>query len=176
VQVKQAITIRRPVEEVYAFWRDFQNLPRFMPHLESVQVIGPGRSHWKTQAPGGTCVEWDAETVEDRANELIAWRSLDGADVPNAGLVQFRLAPRNQGTEIEVDIQYDPPGGEIGQTIAKLFGKEPGQQVAADLRRLKQVLETGEILISDATIRHAGLAQRPAQPPERAPRYARAAR
>ena len=166
LRVKKAITVRRPPEDAYRFWRDFENLPRFMNYLESVQVTGDRRSHWKVQAPAGKTVEWDAEIIEDRPNELIAWRSLEGADVANSGEVRFRPAPGGRGTEIQVELSYDQPGGKIGQTLAKLFGHEPGQQVGGDLRRFKQALETGEVIRSEATIQGVGLPQRPAQPPE----------
>ena len=162
-RVRRSITVNRPADEVYAFWRNFENLPRFMKHLESVQVTGGGRSHWKAKAPAGTSVEWDAETTEDRPNELIAWRSVDGADVPNAGVVRFLRAAGGRGTEIHVDLRYDPPAGKLGSLVAKLFGDEPSQQVDGDLRRFKQVLEVGEVLYSDASIA-SGL--RPAHPPE----------
>lgn len=161
VQVRRAITIGKPVEEIYRFWRDFTNLPRFMEHLESVQVRGDRRSHWKVRAPVGTTVEWDAEITEDRPNELIAWRSVEDADVPNAGSVRFAPAPGGRGTEILVELRYEPPGGKLGAFVAKLFGEEPGQQVHGDLRRLKQVMETGEVMRSDASI-HRGM--HPAQP------------
>jgi uncharacterized membrane protein len=174
--VKETITVRRPPEEVYRFWRDLENLPRFMRHLEAVQVTGERRSHWKAEAPAGRTVEWDAEIVEDRPNELIAWRSLEGADVRNSGRVRFRPAPGGQGTEVQVELRYDPPGGTPGKTVATLFGKEPGQEVHGDLRRLKQVLEAGEVIISDATIEGSRLPQRPAQPPESARQYATAPR
>jgi uncharacterized membrane protein len=163
IEVVEAITINRPRSEVYAFWHNFENFPRFMAHLESVQMIGDRRSHWKARAPAGTTVEWDAETTEDRPDELIAWRALADADVPNRGQVRFRDAPGNRGTEVLVELQYQPPGGRIGALVAKLFGEEPGQQVKGDLRRLKQVLEVGEIVHSDASI-HEGM--HPAQPPE----------
>ena len=176
MHVRKAITVNRPVDEVYAFWHDFQNLPRFMSHLEAVQVTGARRSHWRATAPAGQTVEWDAEMTEDRPNEMIGWQSLDGADIPNAGVVRFRPAPRGQGTEIDVELQFDAPGGKLGRTVAKLFGKDPGQQVASDLRRFKQVLETGEVILSDATVKGANLAQRPAQPPEEAPRLVAAMR
>src|SRR5207237_3055072 len=123
--------------EVYDFWRNFGNLPRFMDHLESVQVTGDRRSHWKAKAPAGTTVEWDAETTENRPNELIAWRSVEGADVTNAGVVRFVAAPGGRGTEIHVDLRYEPPAGKLGKLVAKLFGEEPSQQVEGDLRRFK---------------------------------------
>jgi uncharacterized membrane protein len=166
LDVTKAITINQPPEAVYRFWRDFQNLPRFMQHLQSVQVTGDGRSHWITRAPAGTTVEWDAEIVEDRPNQLIAWRSVEDADVDNAGRVQFTAAPGGRGAEVRVELHYRPPGGAIGatvaHTIAKLFGEAPDQQVYDDLRALKQVLETGEVVHSDASI-HGH--PHPARPP-----------
>ena len=166
VHVKNAITIKRSPEEVYRFWRDFQNLPRFMSHLEAVQVIDERRSHWRATAPAGRTVEWDAEMLEDRPNELIVWRSLEGADVDNSGRVRFRPGPGGRGTEVEVELRYDPPGGKLATIVAKLFGEDPSQQVYGDLRRLKQVLETGEVVRSDAVLDRARMPQRPAQPPE----------
>jgi uncharacterized membrane protein len=163
--VKKSLIINRTPEELYRFWRDFENLPRFMKHLESVRVTGDGRSHWVAKAPAGSSVEWDAEITEDRPNELIAWRSLEGADVDNSGSVRFERAPGNRGTIVKVEIDYNPPGGVIGAAVAKLFGEEPGQQTQDALRCLKQVMETGEIIISDGTVWDNGLlTQRPAQP------------
>ncbi|MGB7923327.1 MAG: SRPBCC family protein, partial [Pyrinomonadaceae bacterium] len=165
IQVKKSIAINRSPEELYSFWRDFENLPRFMNHLESVRTTGEGRSHWVAKAPAGTTVEWDAEITEDRPNELIAWRSLEGSDVANSGSVRFERATGGRGTFVRVEIDYDPPGGVIGAGIAKLFGEEPEQQVGADLRRFKQVMETGEVVLSDATLPGTGLTeQRPGQP------------
>jgi uncharacterized membrane protein len=157
----QSISINRPPEEVYQFWRNFRNLPRFMRHLESVQVIDERRSRWVAKAPAGMTVEWDAEIIEDRPNELLAWRSLEGAEVDNSGSVHFLPAPGNRGTEVKVQIAYNPPGGILGVGIAKLFGEEPQQQVKGDLARFKQVMETGEIVQSDASI-HRG--PHPGQP------------
>jgi uncharacterized membrane protein len=163
IEVTEAITINRARDEVYDFWHNFENLPRFMTHLETVQVIDERRSHWKAKAPGGATVEWDAETLEDRPGELIAWRSLPDSQVPNSGSVRFREAPGGRGTEVIVNLRYQPPGGRLGAVIAKLFGEEPSQQVKGDLRRFKQVMELGEIVHSDASI-HRG--PHPAQPPE----------
>jgi uncharacterized membrane protein len=175
MQVTKSITINRSPDEVYRFWRDFKNLSRFMNHLEAVQVIDARRSHWKAQAPAGKTMEWDAELVEDRPNELIAWRSIDGADVQHSGQVRFRPAPGGRGTESVVELRFDPPGGSAGRTVAKLFGKDPEQAIFGDLRRLKQVLETGEVVRSEASIETTHLAkQRPAQPPEQVPAYAAA--
>jgi len=165
-RVARSVTIRQPVESVYGFWRNFENLPRFMAHLESVRVTGERESHWVAKGPAGTTVEWDAETLEDRPHELIVWRSLPGASVPNSGQVRFQRAAGNRGTEVHVELRYDPPAGKLGALVAKLFGEEPSQQVAGDLRRLKQVLETGEVLHSDASI-HRGM--HPAQPPAEVP-------
>jgi uncharacterized membrane protein len=140
-----------------------------MYHLEEVQVRGSGRSHWKAKAPAGATVEWDAEMTEDRPNERIAWRSLPDADVTNSGSVEFRRAPGNRGTEVRVEIRYDPPSGKLGALVAKLFGEEPSQQIGDDLRRLKQVLEVGEVVRSEASPEGQGrpyLAQRPAKHPE----------
>jgi uncharacterized membrane protein len=151
IRTKRSITVGKPVEKVYAFWRDFQNLPQFMRHLESVTVIDERLSHWVAKAPAGKSVEWDAEMTEDRDNELISWRSLPGSQVYNAGTVRFQPAPGGRGTEVRVEFEYDPPFGKLGSKIAMLFREEPGQQVMDDLRHLKQVMETGEIVFSDAT-------------------------
>jgi uncharacterized membrane protein len=164
--VRKSITVNATPEQVYQFWRDFENLPRFMKHLESVRVISDSRSYWRATAPAGKTVEWEAEMTEDRPNEMIAWRSVEGSDVHHEGRVRFLRAPRDLGTEIHVEMRYDPPGGVIGKTIAKLFIEEPGQQVAGDLRRFKQVMEAGEVVISDATIGQHRIRQRPGQPAE----------
>lgn len=152
IRVKTAITVGRPIAEVYGFWRNFENLPRFMTHLESVQVLGGGRSHWTALGPGGVHLEWDAETVEDRTNELISWRSLPGGQVETAGYVRFRPAPGDRGTEIVVEMTYDPPGGVVGAAIAKLFGESGQEVVTRDLRAFKNVMELGEIVHSDSSI------------------------
>ena len=167
VNVNETLVVNRPPEELYQFWHDFENLPRFMNHLESVRVTGEGRSHWVATGPAGTRVEWDAEVTDDRPNELIAWRSLEGADVENRGSVRFERATGGRGTLVRVEIEYSPPGGVVGAAVAKLFGEEPTQQVRDDLRRFKQVAETGEVVLSDATLAGTGwMEQRPAHPPE----------
>lgn len=163
MDVKKAITINHPPEEIYSYWHNFENLPSFMHHLESVQVTGDRRSHWKTKAPAGTTVEWDAEITQDEPNRLIAWRSLAGADVENSGTVRFKPAPGGRGTEVHVELHYDAPGGPIGALIAKLFGEEPAQQVSDDLRAFKQIIETGQVVHSDASIHRR---PHPAQPPK----------
>jgi uncharacterized membrane protein len=163
MDVQKAVTVNRSVEETYRFWRDFQNLPRFMRHLEAVQVTGDGRSHWRAKGPAGKAVQWDAEIVEDQPNRRIAWRSLPGADVANGGDVRFEPAPGGRGTEVYVELHYDPPAGALGALAARLFGEEPAQQVQEDLRRFKQVLETGTVTASEATLHGR---PHPAQPPE----------
>jgi uncharacterized membrane protein len=165
--IRSAITIRRPIDEVYRFWRDFANLPRFMAHLESVQVRGD-ISAWRAKGPGGMTVEWDAELVADLENERIAWHSLADSDVSNAGIVRFSQAPGGRGTQVFVELEYSPPVGAAGFVVAKLLGEEPGQQVKDDLRRLKQVMETGDVVRSEGNpagvLNRRQLAQRPAHP------------
>ena len=145
IRVEKSVTINRSPEVVYIFWRNFENLSRFMNHLESVRVMDRGHSHWVAKGPFGKTVEWDAEIVNEIENELIAWRSLENADVDNAGTVHFRRAPGDSGTEVHVVMEYAPPAGLLGTAIAKLFGEEPSQQIESDLRRLKQLLEEGEV-------------------------------
>lgn len=165
-QVRKSLIINRAPEELYQFWRNFENLPRIMPQLESVRETGEGRSHWVARAPAGTTVEWDAEITEDQPNSVIAWRSLAGADVENSGVVIFERATGNRGTIVRVEMEYNPPGGALGALVAKLFGEEPGQQAQEALRCFKQLMETGEVVISEGTVWDNGiLTQRPAQPP-----------
>jgi uncharacterized membrane protein len=149
IKVEKSVTINKSPAELYSFWKNFENLPRFMNHLESVRITSEGRSHWVAKAPAGRTVEWDAEIYNEKENELIAWRSLEGADVDNAGSVRFEPATGGRGTVVKVTLKYDPPGGVIGATIAKLFGEEPSQQIEEDLRRFKQVMETGEMATTE---------------------------
>lgn len=144
VRVEKTVTINKPAAELYRFWRNFENLPRFMEHVESVHVENDTRSHWTVKAPAGQTVQWEAKIINDIPNELIAWQTTHG-DIANAGSVRFRAAPGGKGTEVTVNLEYDPPAGKVGQAIAKAFGEEPIQQVQDDLRRFKQVMETGEI-------------------------------
>ncbi len=135
----------RPIEEVYAFWKNFENFPKFMKHLEKVEVIDSHRSHWVARGPMGMTVEWDAEIYNEKPNELIAWRSLPDSRIDHTGSVQFRKAPADRGTEVHVELNYNPPGGRLGAAIAWLFGEEPRIQMEDDLARFKQVMEAGEI-------------------------------
>ncbi len=144
-RVRRSIAINRPVEELYAFWRNLENLPRVMSHLEAVQSQGDRRSHWIAKGPGGSDVEWDAEISEEQPNERIAWRSLEGSEVHTEGVVEFESLPAGRGTLVRVDLQYRPPAGQVGVAIAKLFVEEPERQIKEDLRRFKQLMETGEI-------------------------------
>ncbi|GII66154.1 hypothetical protein Skr01_62390 [Sphaerisporangium krabiense] len=166
--LRAAITVNRPRREVYRFWRDIENLPRFMIHLESVEPIAGGYSHWRAKGPAHKSVEWDAEIIEDQTEQLIAWRSVEGATVRNRGSVRFTDAPGGRGTEVRVDIDYDPPAGKVGLAFARLLGEHPQQQVCDDLRRFKQVMETGEVARSEGspegTRARRQLFQRPAQP------------
>jgi uncharacterized membrane protein len=145
IKVEKTIVVNRPVQEVYQFWRNFENLPRFMDHLEAVTVIDETRSHWVAKAPAGARVEWDATIHNEIEGELIAWRSLPGADINNAGSVHFSpVAGDPSRTEVRVVLSYEPPAGKVGAAVAKLLGEEPSQQVADDLRRFKQVMEAAE--------------------------------
>jgi uncharacterized membrane protein len=142
IKVDRTITVNRPREEVYHFWRQLENLPRFMDHLESVTVLDEDRSHWVAKAPAGTKVEWDASIQDEIENELIAWRSLPGSDIDHTGSVHF--IPAGDGTEVRVVLRYDPPAGKVGAAVAKLLGEEPELQIEEDLRRFKQVVEAVE--------------------------------
>jgi uncharacterized membrane protein len=156
VLIGRSVTINRPREELYAFWRDFTNLPRFMRNVHSVAIKDETRSHWVIEAPAGKTVEWDSEITRDEPGRLIAWRSLDGASVRNSGQVEFLDSSAGRGTVVRVTLTYDPPAGGVGKLIAKIFQKEPKIQARQDLRRFKQLMETGEV----AT----------ARPPDAAPR------
>lgn len=145
IDVEAYKTINKSPEELYRFWRNFENFPRFMYYLESVRSLDDKRSHWVARGPFGSRVEWEAETVEDRPNELIRWRSLPGSLVHTTGSVQFRPAPGDRGTEVKVNLRYHPPGGAVAAGVAWLLGQSPQQEVREALRRCKQLLETGEI-------------------------------
>lgn len=145
IHVQKSVTINKSQEELYTFWRNFENLPLFMNHLESVKTKSEKTSHWKAKAPLGTTVEWDAELTSDVKNEKIGWKSAEISEVPNSGTVEFRPTT-NRGTEVRVTLTYEPPAGKIGSLIAKLFGEEPSQQIAEDLKRFKSLMETGLIM------------------------------
>lgn len=157
-RIERSVTIARPREDLYAFWHDFANLPRFMDHLDQVEVIDEKRSRWVAKAPVGRSVAWTAEIVEDRENELISWRSIEPADIDNTGEVRFIPAPGDRGTEVHVALEYKPPTGALGRAVARTLGEEPDQQLRHDLRRFKQIMEAGEIPTTDGqpTGRSAG--------------------
>jgi len=148
--VGRAVTINKPAAELYAYFRDFTKLGTFMENVVRVDVLDAKRSHWVVKAPAGKTVEWNARITEERDGELIAWASEEGADVPNAGRVEFRDAGL-RGTVVTATIAYDPPAGTVGKLIAKLFQREPAIQARRDLRRFKQLMETGEIATSSRT-------------------------
>jgi len=168
VQVTRAITVRRDRDELYGLWRDFEGFPDFMAHLEEVRCTGTTTSHWKARGPLGMTVEWDAEITDDVPGERIAWRSIEGSKIDNSGTVRFVTAPGDQGTELHVDMRYSPPAGAVGATIAKLFGEEPQVQLKDDLRRFKNIAETGEVVRSDGSpdgpLGKRQFKQRPAHP------------
>ncbi|HEV2827765.1 MAG TPA: SRPBCC family protein [Pyrinomonadaceae bacterium] len=145
VHVEKSITISAAPEDLYSFWRNFENLPRFMEDLESVTQLDGNRSHWVAKGPGGKKVEWDAEIYNEKQGEFIAWRSLPESDITNAGSVHFETAPGGRGTYLKVVLNYNVPGGKAAALFAKLFGGEPGQLVESNLKRLKQLIEAGEI-------------------------------
>jgi len=149
--VSASITINRPVEEVYAFWRDFSNMPRFMPYLQSVEILGPTRSHWSIKGPAGKIVGWDAEIINEERNVVIGWRSLENPYINHAGSARFKPAAGDRGTEVRVEMEYLPVGGALAIAIANLLGMAPEQQLSESLHRLKQLLETGEIVSNEMT-------------------------
>ncbi len=150
--VRKAITVHKPVSQVYGFWRELENLPRFMRHLESVEVLSADRSRFRLRGPAGANVAWDAETLIDEPSGRIAWRSLPGADLEHVGDIRFQEAPGGRGTEVHVVLRYRAPGGAAGRAIAKLLKFLPKHELESDLRAFKQLLETGEILRSDASV------------------------
>ena len=147
IRVTQRVRINRSPAEVYRFWRNLENLPRFMDHVERVEAIDDLRSRWVVKGPAGSQVEWTAKILADRENQLISWESLPGAEVQNAGSVWFEPA-ENGGTEVKVSLQHYPPAGRLGEAVAKLFGEAPDQQLAEDLQRLKQTLEVRSVPVA----------------------------
>jgi uncharacterized membrane protein len=144
-KVDKTVTINRPVAEVFSFWRRFENLPRFMRHLEAVTERDNLHSHWVVKTLAGQTVEWDAEIIEQRENEMISWRSAPGADLGNAGSVWFTPANGGLATRVRIELKYVPPAGSMGAAVAKVFGRDGSSEIAQDLRRLKSLLETGEL-------------------------------
>jgi uncharacterized membrane protein len=145
IRIDHDVYVNRPPHEVYRFWKNLENLPRFMDHLEEVKCYDDRKSHWRAKGPAGLDVEWYAEIVNDIENELIGWRSLEGSDVESGGSVRFEPAGDGKGTIVRVSLQYNPPAGSFGAAVAKLFGEDPRKTVQEDLLRLKELLETGNV-------------------------------
>ncbi|HET7435465.1 MAG TPA: SRPBCC family protein [Thermoanaerobaculia bacterium] len=150
VRVEKAVTINASPEQLYSFWRNFQNLPRFMHNLESVEVHDTTHSRWTARGPAGSKVSWEAVIHNEVPNELIGWRSVDGSTIDNAGSVHFTPAPGGRGTQVKVVLRYDPPAGKLGAAVSKLLGEDPAMQVQEDLRRLKMLIETGELATNES--------------------------
>lgn len=147
--VEESVTINRPVEELYRFWRNLENLPQFMTHLEKVERVTDTLSRWRAKGPGGASVEWNAEIINEVPNRVIGWRSIEGSDVVNAGSVNFEEVGPGRGTRVRVHLQYSPPGGKVGAAVARLFGRDAATEIREDLRRFKQLLEAGEVPTTD---------------------------
>ena len=149
VKIEHTITVKRPAEELYAFWRNPANVPRIVDMVESVEEASDTTARWRVRGPGGVNIEWEAQIINDIPNELLAWKSVGDADIPNAGSIHFRPAPNARGAEVRFVLEYEPPGGHLGAWVAKLLKQNPDQQVRAALRRFKQLAETGEIVTTE---------------------------
>lgn len=147
--VEESVTINRQASELYRFWRNLENLPRFMSHLESVERITDTLSRWRAKGPAGTTVEWNAEIINEVPDQVIGWRSIEGSDVVSAGSVNFDDAGPGRGTRVRVRLQYSPPGGKVGAAVAKLMGRDPATEIREDLRRFKQIVEAGEVATNE---------------------------
>jgi uncharacterized membrane protein len=145
IKVERSITIDKPRAELFAFWRNLENLPRFMEHLVSVRTLSATRSRWTAKAPAGQTVEWDAEIVNIVPDSIIAWKSVGDPDIANAGAVNFTDAANDRGTTVRVTLDYEPPAGKLGELFSHMFSEEPDRQIREDLHRLKQLMETGQI-------------------------------
>ena len=143
VIVEESVVIHRPISELYRFWRNLENLPRFMSHLESVERITDTLSRWRAKAPAGTTVEWNAEIINEVPDQVIGWKSIEGSDVVSAGSVNFDVAGSGR-TQVRVRLQYSPPGGKVGDAVARLFGTDAATQIREDLQRFKQLVESEE--------------------------------
>jgi uncharacterized membrane protein len=164
MRVRKSVTVNRPIADVYAFWRNFENLPQFMRHIQSISVLENGRSHWVAQNSGESALEWEAVLVGDTPDEQITWQAVEDGDMHTDGSVQFRPAPGDRGTEVLVDIKYHPPVGKLGAGFIRLFGTHPEQLLYDELRMFKQIMETGEVVRSDGAVPGQKMGQRPAQP------------
>ena len=145
IRIHKSLHIQRPAEACYRFWRNFENFPQFMQHVEAVQVVDATRTHWRVRAPLGQHVEWTAELFSDIPSQQLAWRTLEGSNVEHTGVVRFLPSPNDKSTRLDIEMSYHARFGKAGVMLAKLFGEEPSQQMDDDLRRFKQLIETGEI-------------------------------
>lgn len=162
IHVEESITINKTPDELFNFWRNFENLPKFMNNLKSVTITDEKHSHWVAVGPGNKSIEWDSEIINEESNRLIAWRTLSNADVQHTGSVRFISVPgHSRGTHVKVTLEYLPPAGRVGAAVARLFHSTPDQEIRQDLRRLKQLLETGEISTTQGQPRGGKLAGRP---------------
>jgi len=145
IKLKKSVTVNAPADRLYNYWRNLSNLPKLFDNVLSVEIVDDTRSHWTLRVPAGINLEWDAEITVDRKNKMIGWRSLDGADLDNAGYVRFEPAMGGRGTVVRVALQYNPPAGRVGAALSTVFGEKPASQVKEALRKLKQFVEAGEI-------------------------------
>lgn len=169
IRVRKTVTVRSSPAEVFAFWSDLSNFPRFKRHLESVEVLDETRSRWTASLDRGPSVTFDVEITERRPDELLSWRTVEGAPVSMRNELSIRPAPGDRGTEVTLEMDYDPPLGLLGATVAKLFREEPEQMITDELKRFKQLMEVGEILVSDGTIRRGPRPARPLDEPQTPP-------
>jgi uncharacterized membrane protein len=156
VHLTKSVTVNRPPEGLYAYWRRLENLPALMEHLETVTELESGRSRWVAKGPLGATFEWEAEITLEVEGECLAWRSLPGSSIANSGMVRFEMAPGGRGTEVHVSVEYAPPAGALGDTLFKLLGEAPDQQLATELRRFKQLVEAGEVATSATSVHRGG--------------------
>ena len=161
IEAGAAITVKGEPDELYRRWRALGDLPRFMRHIESIEILDEKRSRWRARGPADLSIEWEAEITDERPGSLLAWRSVEGATLPNDGRVRFVRAPGGRGTEVHLELRYDPPGGAVGRALSRLFGKVPTAVLQADLRRFKQIVEVGEVVRSDASVHRGPHAARP---------------
>jgi uncharacterized membrane protein len=149
VKIEHTVTVKRSAEDLYSFWRDPANVPRIVDFIESVETLGDKTARWRARGPGGVAIEWDSQIINDIPNELLAWKSVGDADIPNAGSIHFHPAPDGRGSEVRLIVEYEPPAGHIGAWLAKLMKENPDEQVQRALRRLRQLAETGDVLTTE---------------------------
>ena len=145
IHIREAIRLEVPLEVVYVFWRRLENLPLFMSHIQDVRDLGGGRSHWVAEGPADIPVEWDAEIINEVPNKVIGWRSVAGSDIATAGSVHFSTVRQGRSTQVSVNLQYAAPGGPVSRLLAFVLGRDPAHMIREDLRRVKQLLEAGEV-------------------------------